>query len=73
MYVAEKMHDVLRAGQQRQIPLNNDAVETVIYKDKEAFKQLREGLPWSPLRCSGRTTKIICPGDRWNQPATLAS
>jgi hypothetical protein len=24
------------------------------------------------LGCSGRTTKIICPGDRWNQPHTLS-
>src|SRR5258708_35641405 len=25
------------------------------------------------LRSSGRTTKIICPGDRWNQPAILSA
>src|SRR5260370_31903709 len=48
MHVAEKMHDVFGPGQKRQVPLDDDAVETVIYKNQEAFKKLREGFHRSP-------------------------
>ena len=40
MHVTEKMHDVLWAGQQRQVALNDDAIETVVYKQEQAAKQL---------------------------------
>ena len=43
MHVAEEMHDMLGPGQQRQIALDNDAVETVVYKNQEAFEKLGEG------------------------------
>ena len=36
----EEMNDLLRARQQRQIPLNDDAVETVVYKSQQAAEQL---------------------------------
>ena len=48
MHVAEKMHDVFGPGQQRHVPLDDDAVETVIYKNQEAFQELREGFHRSP-------------------------
>src|SRR5438445_1218911 len=48
MHVAEEMHDVLRPGQQGQVSLDDDAVETVIYKNQEALKELREGFHRSP-------------------------
>jgi len=47
--VAEEMHDVLGPGQQRQVSLDDDAVETVIYKNQEACKELREGFHRLPL------------------------
>jgi hypothetical protein len=33
---------VFGPGHQRQVSLDDDAVETVIYKNQEAFKKLRE-------------------------------
>jgi hypothetical protein len=42
------MHDVRGPRQQRNVPRNDDALETVIYKNQEAFKQLREGFHRSP-------------------------
>jgi len=38
VHVAEEMHDVLGPGQQRQVSLDDHAVETVISKNQEAFK-----------------------------------
>src|SRR6266700_4826253 len=35
MQVTEKMHDVFGAGEQGYVPLDDDAVETVIYKNQE--------------------------------------
>jgi len=43
MHVAEEIDDVLRPRQQRQVALNDDAVETVVYKSQQAAKQLGEG------------------------------
>ena len=57
MHVAEKMHDVFGTGQQRHVPLDDDAVETVIYKNQEAFKELREGFHRSPPQMFGWTPK----------------
>ena len=48
MHIAEKMHDVFGTGQQRHVPLDDDTVETVMYKNQEAFQQLREGFHRSP-------------------------
>ena len=48
VHVAEEVHDMLRPRQQRQVPLDDDAVETVIYKNQEALKELREGFHRSP-------------------------
>ncbi len=53
VHVAEEMNDVLRPGQQRQVSLDDDAVETVIYKNQEAFEKLREGFHRSPPQWFG--------------------
>src|SRR5438552_13264309 len=68
MHVAEEIYDVFGARQQRQVSLDDDAVETVIYKNQEAFKELRESFHRSPPQKIWLDTKIICLGDRWNQP-----
>src|SRR5437660_4078530 len=68
MHVAEEMHHMLGPGQQGQVSLDDDAVETVIYKNQEAFKKLREGFHRPPPQKICLATKIICPGARWNQP-----
>jgi hypothetical protein len=72
VHVAEQVHDVLGPGQQWQIPLDDDAVETVISKNQEALKKLRESFHRSPPPKVWLDTKIICPGGRWNQPAPEA-
>jgi hypothetical protein len=43
VHVAEEMHDVLRPRQQGEVPLNDDAIETVVYKPEQAAKQLVKG------------------------------
>jgi len=68
MHVAEEIHDVFGATQQRQVSLDDNAVETVIYKDQEAFKELHEGFHRSSPQMFGWITKIIDHSDRWNQP-----
>src|ERR1700730_10132085 len=50
MQVAEKMHDVFGAGEQGHVPLDDDAIETVIYKNQETCKKLRQGFHRSPPR-----------------------
>jgi hypothetical protein len=67
MHVAEEMDNVFGTGQQGQVPLDDDAVETVVYKNQEACKKLLEGFPRSPPQTVWLDTKIICPGGRWNQ------
>jgi len=42
VHVAEEMDDVFRPRQQRQVSLDDDAVETVVYKSQQAAKQLVE-------------------------------
>ena len=42
--VTEKIRDVLRAGQQRQMSGDDDAIETVLYHGEPAAKRLRQGL-----------------------------
>jgi hypothetical protein len=73
VHVAEEMDDVFGTGQQGQVPLNDDAVETVVYKNQEAGKKLREGFHRSPPQTVWLDTKIICPGGRWNQPSAWGS
>jgi hypothetical protein len=68
------MHDMLGPGQQRQVSLDDDAVETVIYKNQEARKELRRRFPSVALSEVWLDTKIICPGDRWRaQPLIIIS
>ena len=72
MHVAEKMYDVFGPGRQRHVPLDDDAVETVIYKDQEAFKKLRKGfhrsppqmfgwIPRSSVRATGGINRLFSP------------
>jgi hypothetical protein len=51
------------------VSLDDDTVETVIYKNQEPCKELREGFRRSPPLMFSLDTNIIGPGDRWNQPA----
>src|SRR5262249_21400776 len=53
--------------------LDDDAVETVRYKNQEAFQKLGEGFHRSPPQKIWLDTKIICPGGRWNQPSLQRS
>src|SRR5580698_4248521 len=69
VHVAEEMDDVFGTGQQGQVPLDDDAVETVVYKNREACKKLLESFHRSPPQTVWLDTKIICPGGRWNQEA----
>jgi hypothetical protein len=71
--IAKEMHDMLGTGRQRKVSLDDDAVKTVIYKNQEAFKKLREGFHRSPPQTVWLDTKIICPGGRWNQPGLMWS
>lgn len=60
MDVPEEVDDVLFTRQKRQIPLNDDAIETVIYKDEQAAKQLAEGFHRSPpvMRASATPSSV---------------
>ena len=49
VHVAEEMDDVLRARKQRQVALDHDAVQTVVYKSLQAAKQLMK-VSIGPLR-----------------------
>ena len=42
--IPEKVHHLLGARQTTQVPVDDDAVEAVVYKDKQAAKQLCERL-----------------------------
>ncbi len=53
-HLAEEVHDLLGPRQPGQVPMDDNAVETVVYKHQQAAKQLREpfhrsSLPWSRL------------------------
>jgi hypothetical protein len=43
VHVAEEIDDVLRTSEQWEITLDDDAIETVVYKSEQAGKQLVEG------------------------------
>jgi hypothetical protein len=53
MHVAEEIHDVFGTAQQGQVSLDDNAVETVIDKDQEAFKEIHEGFHRSPPQMFG--------------------
>src|SRR5260370_360827 len=56
MHVAEEMDDVLRPRQEGEITLNDDAIETVVYKPEQAAKQLVKGFHRSsPVMCASAT------------------
>jgi hypothetical protein len=57
VHIPEEMHDVLGARQEGQVTLNDDAVETVIYKQEQAAKQLGEGLHRPPPRILASATR----------------
>ena len=60
VHVAEEMHDVLRTGQEGEIALNDDAIETVVYKLEQAAKQLVKGLHRSaPLMLASATRSSV--------------
>jgi hypothetical protein len=42
VHVAEEVHDVFRAGKQRQMAADDDPVETVVYECQQAAEQPRE-------------------------------
>jgi len=44
VHVAEEMDDVLGPREQGKVALNDDAIETVVYKPEQAAKQLVKGL-----------------------------
>ena len=43
VHIAEEMDDVRRPRQQGKVALNDDAIETVVYKPEQAAKQLVKG------------------------------
>jgi len=45
LHVAEEMDDVPGPRQQRQVSLDDDTVETVVYKSQQAAEQLAEAFP----------------------------
>src|SRR5206468_2574830 len=60
VHVAEEMDDVLGSGQQGQIALDDDAIETVIYKGEQAAKQLAKGFHRSsPLMLASATRSCV--------------
>jgi hypothetical protein len=53
VHVAKEMDNIFRPGQQGNVPQDDDAVETVVYKSQQAAKQLCEGFHRpSPETCS---------------------
>ncbi len=60
VHVAEEMDDVLGSRQQREIALDDDAIETVIYKGEQAAKQLAKGFHRSsPLMLATATRSCV--------------
>ena len=78
MHIPEEVNNMLRPRQQRQVALDDDAVETVIYKNQEAFKELREDFHRSPPlmfgwipKSSARATGGINQLHRWDSALPL--
>src|SRR5207302_3907348 len=49
VHVAKKKDDMLRTRGEREIALDDDAIETGVYKEKEAWKKLGEGFQRVPF------------------------
>jgi len=49
VYVAKEIDDVLGASEQREIALDDDAIETVVHQTQQAGKQLAKGFHRSSL------------------------
>jgi len=60
VYVTKDMEDVLRPREQRQVSLEDHAVETVVYQSQQAAKQLGKGFHGSSFD-AGLDTHIIGP------------
>jgi len=45
-HLVEKIDYLLGSGQAAEVPVDDDAVETVLYKDQQAAKQLGKRLHW---------------------------
>jgi hypothetical protein len=61
--VPKEMDDVRLARQQRQVALNDDAIETVVYKREQAAEQLAEGFHRSsPASALASTTRSLDRG-----------
>jgi hypothetical protein len=60
--VAEKMHNMFFAYQQRQVSLNDNAIKTVIYKSQQATKELVESFHRSSVIALALTTRSSCRG-----------
>jgi hypothetical protein len=65
--VAEEMDDVFRTGQQRQISLNDDAIETVIYPNQQVAEQLAKGFHRFSFPDSRTDNQIIGQGTDGSQ------
>src|SRR5690242_1834432 len=63
--VTKEMNDVFRTRQQRQISLNDHAIETVIYQNQQVAEQLAKGFHRSSFPDSS-DNKILGQKDRWN-------
>jgi hypothetical protein len=57
VHVAEEIDDVPRTSKQWEITLDDDAIETVVYQNKQAGKQVAEGFPRSSFLCFLSATK----------------
>src|SRR5215210_5557287 len=75
MNVAEEAHDVRGPGEQRHVTLNENAVETVILQKPGSAQRASQTFPSvaSVRRFRSTSSKIICPGGRWNQLRPLLS
>jgi hypothetical protein len=86
MHIAGKMHDVFGTGQQRHVPLDDDTVETVIYKTRKPFNssakvsisrllRLLAGhqnhLSWRPVESTGYSLCFAIPSPRDFKGAAL--
>src|ERR1035438_3125647 len=62
-HLANEMNHLLRSGQPVQVAVDDDAVETVVYKSQQTAKQLCEGFHRSsPKTCTQLDHRIE---DRW--------
>jgi hypothetical protein len=67
MRVTKEMDDVFGTGQQGQVRLDDDAIETVVYKTRKGAQGFSKVSIGRLLRRFWLDI-ITCPGSRWNQP-----